>query len=132
MMDDYNEKVIDNFRNPKNMGSMDNPDAEGEVGNPTCGDIMKVFLKIDNNIIKDIKVKTFGCVAAIATSSKMTELALGKTLEEAKDLTRDMVAKELGGLPAQKMHCSNLSVEALHKAIDNYQKKHMTKEHTTD
>ncbi len=120
---EYNREVLETFQNPKNMGSMDNPDATGKVGNPACGDIMEVFLKIDQNKkIADIKVKTFGCVAAIATSSKMTEMALGKTLDEAKRLTRDMVAEELGGLPAQKLHCSNLSVDALHKAIDDYEK----------
>ena len=120
---EYTKKVIETFHDPKNMGSMDNPDAIGKVGNPACGDIMEVYLRIDQNRrIADIKVKTFGCVAAIATSSKMTELALGKTLDEAKRLTRDMIAIELGGLPAQKMHCSNLSVDALHKAIDDYEK----------
>ena len=119
---EYNEKIFETFRDPKNMGSIENPDAVGVVGNPACGDIMKVFIKVEENIIKDIKVKTFGCVAAIATSSKMTEMAMGMTLDEAKKLTRNMVAENLGGLPPEKMHCSNLAVDALHKAIDNYEK----------
>ncbi|MFA5174386.1 MAG: Fe-S cluster assembly scaffold protein NifU [Candidatus Pacearchaeota archaeon] len=120
---EYNKKVLELFRNPKNMGEMKNPDAIGEVGNPRCGDIMKVFLKIDENKIKDIKFQTMGCIAAIATSSMTTELAKGKTLEEAKKITNKDVAKALGDLPPIKMHCSNLAADALRKAIENYEGK---------
>ena len=119
----YSEKVMDHFMNPRNVGEMENPDAIGEVGNPTCGDLMKMYLRIEDNVIKDIKFQTFGCGAAIATSSMMTELAMGKTLEEALELTRDDVAESLDGLPPVKMHCSNLSAEALKAAIDDYRKK---------
>jgi len=119
----YSEKVMDHFMNPRNVGEMDNPDAVGEVGNPTCGDIMKIYLKVENNIITDIKFQTFGCGAAIATSSMITELAMGKTLDEAMELTRDEVAESLDGLPPVKMHCSNLSADALKAAIEDYKKK---------
>ena len=121
---EYAKKVVDLFRNPRNMGEMKNPDAVGEVGNPHCGDVMKIYLKIDkNNRIKDIKFQTFGCIAAIATSSMITEIAKGKTLEQAKKITNKDVAKDLGGLPPLKMHCSNLAADALHKAIENYEDK---------
>ncbi len=120
----YSEKVMDHFMNPRNVGEMENPDAIGEVGNPTCGDLMKMYLRIEDNIIKDIKFQTFGCGAAIATSSMMTELAMGKTLDEALELTRDDVADSLDGLPPVKMHCSNLSADALKAAIEDYRKKH--------
>lgn len=119
----YSEKVMDHFMNPRNVGEMENPDAIGEVGNPTCGDLMKMYLRIEDNIIKDIKFQTFGCGAAIATSSMMTELAMGKTLDEALEITRDDVAESLDGLPPVKMHCSNLSADALRAAIEDYQKK---------
>ena len=119
----YSEKVMDHFMNPRNVGEMKDPDGVGEVGNPTCGDLMKIFIKVENNIITDIKFQTFGCGAAIATSSMITELAMGKTIEEALELTRDDVAEELDGLPPIKMHCSNLSAEALRAAIDDYRKK---------
>ncbi|MHA2213968.1 MAG: iron-sulfur cluster assembly scaffold protein, partial [Candidatus Thorarchaeota archaeon] len=104
----YSDKVIEHFRDPKNMGKMEDPDGVGTVGNPVCGDMMRVQIKVENNVIVDIKVETFGCVAAIATSSMTTEMAIGKTLEEAKELTRQEVAEALDGLPPQKMHCSNL------------------------
>ncbi|MEJ2252357.1 MAG: iron-sulfur cluster assembly scaffold protein, partial [Candidatus Lokiarchaeota archaeon] len=103
----YSDKVLDHFRHPRNLGEMKDADAIGEFGNPVCGDLMYIYIKVDNNRIKDISFQTFGCGAAIATSSKITELAKGKTLEEAEEITRDQVAKELGGLPPQKMHCSN-------------------------
>lgn len=119
----YSDKVMDHFMNPRNVGEMENPDAIGEVGNPTCGDLMKMYLRIEDNIIKDIKFQTFGCGAAIATSSMMTELAMGKTIEEALELTRDDVAESLDGLPPVKMHCSNLSADALRAAIEDYRKK---------
>ena len=120
----YSEKVMDHFMNPRNVGEMENPDAIGEVGNPTCGDLMKMYLRIEDDVITDIKFQTFGCGAAIATSSMMTELAMGKTIEEALELTRDDVADNLDGLPPVKMHCSNLSAEALQAAIKNYRDKH--------
>ena len=117
----YTDKVMDHFTNPRNVGSIDDADGVGEVGNASCGDIMKIYLKVEDNVIKDIKFKTFGCGAAIATSSMVTEMALGKTLEEAMELTNQAVAEALDGLPAQKMHCSNLAADALHEAIKNYQ-----------
>jgi nitrogen fixation NifU-like protein len=121
----YSEKVMDHFSNPRNVGEIENPDGVGEVGNASCGDIMKIFLKIEDGVIKDIKFKTFGCGAAIATSSMVTEMAMGKTLEEAEELTNAAVAEALDGLPAQKMHCSNLAADALHEAIKNYKEKHL-------
>ncbi len=121
---DYTEKVMDHFMNPRNVGKIENADAVAEVGNPSCGDVIKMYLKISNDIIEDIKFQTFGCGAAIAVSSKTTEMVKGKTLQEARDLTRDQVAEELGGLPAIKMHCSNLAADALHQAIRNYLKEH--------
>ena len=120
----YSEKVMDHFMNPRNVGEMDNPDAIGEVGNPTCGDLMKFYLRVEDNVITDIKFQTFGCGAAIATSSMITELAMGKTLDEAWELTRDEVAESLDGLPPIKMHCSNLSADALRAAIEDYREKH--------
>lgn len=120
----YNEKVIDHFKNPRNQGSMENPDASAQVGNPVCGDIMKLYLKIVDNRIEDIKFETLGCVAAIANTSVLTELAKGKTLEEAKQINRDMVVAELGGLPDAKIHCSMLAVDALHNAIKEYEESH--------
>jgi nitrogen fixation NifU-like protein len=117
----YSDKVIDNFREPKNMGKMENPDGVGEVGNATCGDMLRMFIRVKDGIIADIKVETFGCVAAIATSSMTTQMAIGMTLEEAKNLGRGEVAEALDGLPPQKMHCSNLAADALHKAIENFE-----------
>ena len=119
----YTEKVMDHFSNPRNVGEIENPDGVGEVGNASCGDIMKIFLTVENNIIKDVKFKTFGCGAAIATSSMVTELAIGKTLDEAMALTNSAVAEALDGLPPAKLHCSNLAADALHEAIKNYQGK---------
>lgn len=119
----YTEKVMDHFTNPRNVGEIDSADGIGEVGNPVCGDIMRISLKIEDNIIKEVKFKTFGCGAAIATSSMVTEMVKGKTIEEALEITNRAVAEALGGLPAQKMHCSNLAADALHKAIEDYQNK---------
>lgn len=123
----YSKKVMQNFLHPKNMGDMKNPDAIGKVGNPVCGDIMHVYIKVGKKAgkeyIKDIKFKTFGCAAAIATSSMITQLAKGKTLDKAEKINRNDIAKQLQGLPPIKMHCSNLADEALKKAIKNYKKK---------
>lgn len=120
---DYNKNVLDHFKNPRNMGEMKNPDAEGIVGNPTCGDVTKIMLKVKDNKIENIKFLTFGCAAAIATSSILTTLAKGKTIEEAKKLTNQDVAKALGDLPPLKIHCSNLAADALQKAIRDLEKK---------
>ena len=119
----YSDKVLDHFKNPRNVGEIENPDGEGSVGNPVCGDMMTIYLKIKDDRIDDIKFKTFGCGAAIATTSMTTELAKGKTLDEAMGITRDMVAEALDGLPPVKMHCSNLATDALHDAIKDYRKK---------
>ena len=123
MSNGYNEKVIEVFSNPKNVGKIENADAVGTVGNATCGDIMKIYLKIENNVIVDAKFQTFGCAAAIATSSTATEMVIGKTLEEAEQLTNADVVESLGGLPAQKMHCSVLAEEAIREAIKDYRSK---------
>jgi nitrogen fixation NifU-like protein len=120
---DYSEKVKEHFRNPRNVGTIKDADAVGRVGNPVCGDVMEIQLKIEDNIIKDIKFQTFGCASAIATSSMITEMAKGKTLDEALEITRNDVADELDGLPPIKMHCSNLAADALHSAIEDYMKK---------
>ncbi|MCJ7506565.1 Fe-S cluster assembly scaffold protein NifU [Candidatus Bathyarchaeota archaeon] len=119
----YSEKVMDHFRNPRNVGEIPDADGVGTVGNPVCGDMMTVHIKVKDNRIADIKFKTFGCGAAVATSSMVTELAKGKTLDEAMKITRADVAEHLGGLPPIKMHCSNLAADALHSAIDDYRKK---------
>lgn len=116
----YTEKVMDHFQNPRNVGEVQNADGVGEVGNPTCGDIMKISIKVEDGKIVDCKFKTFGCGAAVATSSQVTEMVIGKTIEEAKEITNKMVAEELGGLPPVKMHCSNLAADALRLAIANY------------
>ena len=116
----YSERVMEHIRNPKNMGELDDPDGVGRVGNPVCGDVMEIQIKVKEGKIEDIKFKTFGCGAAIATSSMITEMAKGKTLEEAMKITRKDVADELGGLPPIKMHCSNLAADALHEAIKDY------------
>ncbi|PIV57354.1 Fe-S cluster assembly scaffold protein NifU [Candidatus Desantisbacteria bacterium CG02_land_8_20_14_3_00_49_13] len=116
----YSEKVLDHFKHPRNVGEIENADGTGEVGNPVCGDMMTFYVKIKDNKIEDVKFKTFGCGAAIAVSSMVSEMAKGKTLEEAMKLTNEMVAQELGGLPPNKLHCSNLGADALHKAIENY------------
>lgn len=120
----YSQKVIDHFKNPHNQGSIADADAIGQEGNPVCGDIMKIYLKINNNIIEDIKFETLGCAAAIAVSSALTDIAKGKTLDEALLLTKDTIVEDLGGLPAPKVHCSMLGVEALHSAIKQYQANH--------
>jgi len=123
----YSEKVMEHFRKPRNMGEIPDADGVGTVGNPVCGDMMTVYIKVKENHIDDIKFKTFGCGAAIATSSMVTELAKGKTLEEAKKIGRSDVAESLGGLPKVKMHCSNLAADALHAAIEDYEKRKGTK-----
>jgi nitrogen fixation NifU-like protein len=127
-MPSYSEKVLEHFMNPRNVGEVENPDGVGEVGNPVCGDMMKFTIKVENGRLADVKYKTFGCGAAIAVSSMVSEMAMGKTLEEAKALTRDEVAKELGGLPPNKMHCSNLGAEALQAAIADYECRQQTGE----
>ncbi|MDH5199867.1 MAG: Fe-S cluster assembly scaffold protein NifU [Candidatus Bathyarchaeota archaeon] len=119
----YSEKVLDHFRNPRNVGEIEDADGVGTVGNPVCGDMMSVYIKVKDDRIEDIKFKTFGCGAAIATTSMTTELAKGKTLDEAMEITRQDVADELGGLPPIKMHCSNLAADALHEAIKDYRRK---------
>lgn len=116
----YSEKVMDHFTNPRNVGDLEDANGVGEVGNPTCGDIMRIAIKVEDNIITDIKFKTFGCGAAIATSSMVTEMAKGKTLEEARLISNKNVAEALDGLPPNKMHCSNLAADALKLAIDDY------------
>jgi len=120
----YSEKVMDHFMHPRNVGEIDNADGIGEVGNPVCGDMMTFYIKVKDNRLEDIKFKTFGCGAAIAVSSMVSDMARGKTIEEALKITPESVAEELEGLPKQKFHCSNLGAQALHKAISDYQKKH--------
>lgn len=124
----YSKKVMEHFQQPHNMGEIKDADGVGKIGNPTCGDIMWCYIKVGKNdkgedVLTDIKVKTFGCVAAIATSSMTTDLAMGKTLDEAKKITRDDVKEALTDLPPQKVHCSNLAADALHRAIEDYEKK---------
>jgi nitrogen fixation protein NifU and related proteins len=123
----YSEKVMQHFKNPQNMGEIPDADGVGSVGNPTCGDLMTMYIKVKDNRIEDVKFKTYGCGAAIATSSMTTELAKGKTIDEAMKLSRASVAESLGGLPPVKMHCSNLAADALHAAIEDYQKKQKNK-----
>ncbi|MCQ2453666.1 MAG: Fe-S cluster assembly scaffold protein NifU [Clostridia bacterium] len=120
----YSEKVMDHFSNPRNVGEIENADGVGTVGNAKCGDIMRMFLKVENGIITDVKFKTFGCGAAIATSSMATEMVKGKTLKEALQLTNAAVAEALDGLPPVKMHCSLLAEEAVKAAVEDYMKKH--------
>ncbi|MFY9605311.1 MAG: Fe-S cluster assembly scaffold protein NifU [Thermoplasmata archaeon] len=119
----YSEKVMEHFANPHNVGEIPDADGIGKVGNPQCGDVMWLYIKVKDNIITDIKFKTFGCGAAIATSSMITELAKGKTIEEAKKISRQDVADSLEGLPPTKMHCSNLAADALREAIKDYEAK---------
>ena len=119
----YNEKVMQHFMNPHNVGEIENADGVGQVGNPVCGDMMTFNIKVKDNIIDDVKFKTFGCGAAIAVSSMVSDIAKGKTIEEALKITNKDVANELGGLPKNKMHCSNLGADALHSAIKDYQNK---------
>ena len=116
----YSKRVMEHFMNPRNVGVIENPDGYGKVGNPVCGDLMEFFIKVKDEKIDDIKFRTFGCGSAIAVSSMVTEMAKGKTLEEAMKITRKDVADELEGLPPQKMHCSNLGADALHDAIKDY------------
>lgn len=120
----YSQKVMDHFQHPHNAGEIQDADGVGEVGNPQCGDMMRITIKVKDGKLDDIKWKTLGCGAAIATSSMMTELAKGKTIEEAMELTRDKVADALDGLPPAKMHCSNLAADGLKAAIQDYMKKH--------
>ena len=119
----YSTKVMEHFKNPRNMGEIPDADGVGTVGNPVCGDLMTIYIKVKDDRLEDVKFKTFGCGAAIATSSMVTELAKGKTLEEGMKLSRKDVAESLGGLPPIKMHCSNLSADGLHAAIEDYLKK---------
>lgn len=119
----YSKKVLEHFANPHNIGIIDNADGVGEVGNPVCGDVMKITIRVKEDRVEDIKFQTLGCGAAIATSSMVTDLAKGKTLDEAMNITRDDVANELEGLPPAKMHCSNLAADALREAIADYRKK---------
>ncbi|MBI2979225.1 MAG: Fe-S cluster assembly scaffold protein NifU [Chloroflexi bacterium] len=123
----YSEKVMDHFMHPRNVGEIENPDGVGEVGNPVCGDMMSFYIKVRDNRLADVKFKTFGCGAAIAVSSIVSEMATGMTLDEAMKITPRLVADELGGLPKNKFHCSNLGHEALQKAIKDYRSKTKTK-----
>jgi nitrogen fixation NifU-like protein len=123
----YTEKVMDHFSNPRNVGEIENADGVGTVGNPACGDIMKIFIKVENDVIVDIKFKTFGCGAAIASSSVATEMIKGKTIDEALKITNKMVVDALDGLPKEKLHCSVLAEEALKTAIEDYKKKQKEK-----
>lgn len=119
----YSEKVMDHFQNPRNVGKLKNPDGVGKQGNPVCGDVMELAIKVKDNKIQDAKFQTFGCCAAIATSSIITEMVMGKTLEEAEKISKKAVAEALDGLPPTKMHCSNLAADALHAAIEDYKEK---------
>jgi len=119
----YSEKVMEHFMHPRNVGEIADADGVGTVGNPVCGDMMTFYIKVQDGHLSDIKFKTFGCGAAIAVSSMVSEMAMGKSVEEAKRITNKMVADELEGLPPNKMHCSNLGADALHKAIEDYEEK---------
>ncbi len=119
----YSEKVLEHFRNPRNVGKLEDADGFGKVGNPVCGDLMEVYIRVKDDIITDIRFRTFGCGSAIATASMVTELAKGKHIDEALKITRGNVADELDGLPPRKMHCSNLAADALHEAIKDYKKR---------
>jgi len=119
----YSEKVMDHFSNPRNVGEIEDADGVGEVGNPACGDMMTIYIKVDDGKLADVKFKTFGCGAAIATSSMITEMAMGMTIEQALEITRDSVADALDGLPPVKLHCSNLAADGLHAAIEDYLNK---------
>lgn len=123
----YSKKVMEHFMSPRNVGEIKDADGIGEVGNPVCGDMMTFYIKVKDNKIEDVKFKTFGCGAAIAVSSMVSEMAKGKTLDEALKISNKNVAKELGGLPKNKLHCSNLGADALHKAIENYKEKQKNK-----
>jgi len=119
----YTEKVMDHFMNPRNVGEIVDADGVGMEGNPTCGDVMQIYIKVEDDVIKDARFKTFGCGASIAVSSMITEMVKGKTLDEALSISKEAVADALGGLPPQKMHCSNLGADALRKAIEDYRSK---------
>ena len=119
----YSDKVMDHFTNPRNVGEIADADGIGEEGNPVCGDAMKIFIKVKDDVITDLKLKTFGCASAIAVSSMVTEMAKGMTIDEALKITKSSLADALDGLPPQKMHCSNLGADALHKAIEDYKSK---------
>ncbi|MBC7251418.1 MAG: Fe-S cluster assembly scaffold protein NifU [Anaerolineae bacterium] len=121
---EYSETVIEHFQNPRNVGIIEDADGVGKMGSPVCGDLMEIYIKVQDDRITDIKFRTFGCGAAIASSSMLSEMAKGKTLEEALRLTDDQVAQALGGLPEQKLHCSNLAASTLHKAIEDYRQRH--------
>ena len=123
----YSKKVMEHFMSPRNVGEIKDADGIGEIGNPVCGDMMTFYIKVKDNKIEDVKFKTFGCGAAIAVSSMVSEMAKGKTLDEALKISNKNVAKELGGLPKNKLHCSNLGADALHKAIENYKEKQKNK-----
>ena len=123
----YSEKVMDHFTNPRNVGEIEDADGIGEEGNPVCGDAMKIYIKVKDDVITDLKFQTFGCASAIAVSSMVTEMAKGMTIEEASRITKASLADALDGLPPQKMHCSNLGADALHKAIENYKSKQQSK-----
>jgi nitrogen fixation NifU-like protein len=125
----YSEKVMEHFTNPRNVGEIDNADGIGEVGNPVCGDMMSFYIKVKDDRIEDIKYKTFGCVAAIAVSSTVSELAKGRTLDEARAITKMAAAEALDGLPKEKMHCSNLGAKALSKAIEDYEERRSSSSH---
>jgi len=121
---EYSELVIEHFQNPRNVGIIEEADGMGKMGSPVCGDLMEIYIKVDNNHIEDIKFRTFGCGAAIASGSMASEMIKGKSLTEAEALTDEDVASALGGLPEKKMHCSNLAASTLHKAIEDYRNKH--------
>jgi nitrogen fixation NifU-like protein len=127
----YSKKVMEHFMNPKNVGTIKNPDGYGKVGNPVCGDLMEMYITVKDDVITDMKFQTFGCGSAIATSSMVTELAKGMHVDEAIKITRNNVADELDGLPPIKMHCSNLAADALHEAIKDYKKRKGLKKETT-
>jgi len=124
----YTEKVMEHFSSPRNVGVIEDADGIGEVGNPVCGDMMAFYIKVKDDKLAEVKFKTFGCVAAIAVSSMVTEMAMGKTLEEAKSITKQAVAESLDGLPKEKMHCSNLGAQAVSEAIKNYEEKKYDKQ----
>ena len=126
-MEQYSKKVMDHFLNPRNVGEIKDADGIGEVGNPVCGDIMRMYIKVKDNVITDIKFLTYGCGAAVATSSMVTEMVKGKTIEEALEITNKQVTEALDGLPPIKMHCSLLAEEGIKAAIDDYKKKHEKK-----
>lgn len=123
----YSEQVMEHFRNPRNMGVIEDADGVGEVGNPTCGDMMRITIKVEDDRLADVKFQTLGCGAAVATSSMVTEMAKGKTLDEAMQISNKSVAESLGGLPPNKMHCSNLAADGLHAAIEDYRAKRAAK-----